>query len=81
MAETPAKPSSLAATDIPFLIFTLAEATQFGRAVSPQIWRRYFNIILDGLRPERAGITPLPVPALLPEEMESTMRQNAPRHR
>jgi AcrR family transcriptional regulator len=71
----------LGATDIPFLIFTLAEATQFGRAVSPQIWRRYFNIILDGLRPERAGLTPLPVPALSPEEMESTMRQNAPRHR
>jgi AcrR family transcriptional regulator len=73
--------SDLGATDIPFLIFTLAEATQFGQAVSPQIWRRYFNIILDGLRPERAGLTHLPVPALSPEEMESTMRQNAPRHR
>jgi AcrR family transcriptional regulator len=71
----------LEATDIPFLIFTLAEATQFGRAVSPQIWRRYFSIILDGLRPERAGLTPLPVPALSAEELESTMRQNAPRHR
>ena len=68
-------------TDIAFIIFTLAEATQFGRAVSPQIWRRYFNIFLDGLRPEREGVTPLPVPALLPEEMESTMRLNAPRHR
>jgi AcrR family transcriptional regulator len=34
----------------------------------------------DILRPERAGVTPLPVAALSPEEMESTMRQNAPRH-
>jgi AcrR family transcriptional regulator len=68
-------------TDIPFIIFTLAEATQFARTVSPEIWRRYLNIILDGLRPERAGVTPLPVPALLPEELENTMRQNAPRHR
>jgi hypothetical protein len=67
-------------TDIPFIIFTLAEATQFARTVSPEIWRRYLNIILDGLRPERAGVTPLPVPALLPEELENTMRQNAPRH-
>ena len=57
------------------------EATQFARTVSPEIWRRYLNIILDGLRPERAGVTPLPVPALLPEELENTMRQNAPRHR
>jgi AcrR family transcriptional regulator len=73
--------ADLQPTDIPFIIFTLAEATQFGRAVSPQIWRRYFNIFLDGLRPEREGVTPLPVPALLPEEMESTMRLNAPRHR
>jgi AcrR family transcriptional regulator len=72
--------SDLGPTDIPFIIFTLAEATQFGRAASPQIWRRYFNIFLDGLRPERAGVTPLPVAALSPEEMESTMRQNAPRH-
>lgn len=71
----------LGPTDIPFIIFTLAEATQFARTVSPQIWRRYLNIILDGLRPERTGVTVLPVPALLPEELENTMRQNAPRHR
>jgi AcrR family transcriptional regulator len=73
--------SDLAPTDVPFIIFTLAEATQFGRAVSPQIWRRYFTLVLDGLRPQRAGATPLPVPALSPEEMENTMRQNAPRRR
>jgi len=73
--------SDLEATDIPFLIFTLAEATQFGRAVSPQIWRRYFTIVLDGLRPERTALTPLTVPALSAEALESTMRQNAPRHR
>jgi hypothetical protein len=27
------------------------------------------------------GVTPLPVAALLPEEMEKSMRQAAPRHR
>lgn len=73
--------SDLRQTDIPFIIFTLAEATQFARAASPQIWRRYLTIVLDGLRPEREGLTPLPVPALWPEELESTMRQSAPRHR
>ncbi len=68
-------------TDIPFIVFMLTDSTQFARQASPEIWRRYLSLLLDGLRPERAGVTPLPVPALLPEEMETTMRQRAPRHR
>ena len=58
----------------------LTEAAQFARQVSPEIWRRYLTLVLDGLRPEREDVTPLPVPAMLPEEFEMTMRQNAPRH-
>jgi hypothetical protein len=57
----------------------LTEATQLARKVSPHIWRRYLNLVLDGMRPEREGVTPLTVPALLPQQMEMTMRQNAPR--
>ena len=67
-------------TDIPFIIFVLTEATKLAREVSPEIWRRYLSLVLDGMRPQRDGVTPLPVPALLPEEMEKTMRQSAPRH-
>lgn len=66
-------------TDIPFIIFVLTEATQLAREVSPEIWRRYLSLVLDGMRPQREGITPLPVPALTPEELEKTMRQSAPR--
>ncbi len=73
--------ADLRGTDIPFIIFVLTEATQLAREVSPEIWRRYLNLVLDGMRPEREGVTPLPVPALRPDEMEKTMRQNAPRHR
>jgi len=72
--------SDLRPTDIPFILFMLAEAAQFARQVSPEIWRRYLTLVLDGLRPERADVTPLPVPALRPDEMEMTMRQSAPRH-
>jgi AcrR family transcriptional regulator len=68
-------------TDVPFIIFMLTDSTQFAREASPEIWRRYLSLVLDGLRPERADVTPLPVPALLPEEMETTIRQRAPRHR
>jgi AcrR family transcriptional regulator len=73
--------ADLRQTDIPFIVFLLAEATQLTHGASPGIWRRYLALILDGLRPGREGVTPLPVAALLPEEMEKSMRQAAPRHR
>ena len=68
-------------TDIPFIVFMLTEATHLVNAANPDIWRRYLALILDGMRPAREGITPLPVPALLPGEMEKSMRQAAPRRR
>ena len=72
--------SDLRQTDIPFIVFVLTEVAQLARQVSPEIWRRYLALVLDGLRPEREGVTPLPVPALRPEELEMAMRQNALRH-
>jgi AcrR family transcriptional regulator len=73
--------SDLRQTDIVFIVFVLTEAAQLAQAASPGIWRRYLALILDGMRPARAGVTPLPVPALLPGEMEKSMRQASPRHR
>jgi AcrR family transcriptional regulator len=72
--------SDLGPTDIPFILFVLAEAAQFARRVSPEIWRRYLTLMLDGLRPEREGVSPLPVRAMRPDEFEMSVRQNAPRH-
>ena len=69
----------LGPTDIPFIIFTLTQATEFSRHASPELWRRYLALFLDGLRPEREGVTPLPVRAMLPDEMEKAMRESAPR--
>ena len=68
-------------TDIPFIVFMLTEATQLTQAASADIWRRYLTLILDGMQPARADVTPLPVVAMRPEEMEKSMRQTAPRHR
>jgi len=68
-------------TDIALLVLVLTETTQLAYAASPGIWRRYLTLILDGMRPAREGVTPLPVPALLPEEMEKSLRQAAPWHR
>jgi hypothetical protein len=72
--------SDLRPTDIPFILFVLTEAAQFARGVSPEIWRRYLTLVLDGLRPEREGVTPLPWPALLPDEFEMIMRHSARQH-
>jgi AcrR family transcriptional regulator len=73
--------ADLRQSDVMFIVFMLTEAAQLAQAASPDIWRRYLTLILDGMRPGREGITPLPVAALLPEEMEKSMRQAAPRHR
>ena len=73
--------TDLKQTDIPFIVFILTEAAHLTQAANPDIWRRYLTLVLDGMRPERQGVTPLPVAAMLPEEMETSMRQAAPRHR
>jgi AcrR family transcriptional regulator len=72
--------SDLTPTDIPFIVFVLTDAAQFAKRTNPDIWRRYLTLVLDGLRPERDGVSPLPVPAMTPDEFEQTMRQSAPRH-
>jgi hypothetical protein len=63
-----------APTDIPFLALMLSLVAQYAGEIRPDIWRRYLALILDALRPERAGTTPLPVPALEPGEMERLIR-------
>jgi len=67
-------------TDIPFIVFMLTEAAHLGYAATPGIWRRYLTLVLDGMQPRREGVTPLPVVAMRPDEMEKSMRQAAPRH-
>jgi AcrR family transcriptional regulator len=41
--------------------------------VDPELWRRYFALALQGLRPEGAPLEPLPVPPLPPERMEELL--------
>ncbi len=73
--------SDLQPTDVPFIVFILTEATHLAQAAHPDIWRRYLTLMLDGMQPGREGVTPLPVAAMRPDEMETSMRQAAPRHR
>ena len=61
-------------TDIPLLEFMLSASAEYAMHVRPEIWRRYLALMLDALRPDRAGTTELPEPALSPEEMVQAMR-------
>jgi AcrR family transcriptional regulator len=66
--------SDLRPTDVLFIEFMISAAARYAEPVKPEIWRRYLALITDALRPERAGTTPLPEPALRPDEMVVVMR-------
>lgn len=66
--------ADLSATDFPLIEFMLGTAAQYAQHVRPQVWRRYLALILDALPPARAGTTPLPEPALTPDEIGQAMR-------
>jgi AcrR family transcriptional regulator len=60
--------------DVPVIQKMLAEVIDIAGAVSPDLWRRYLTIVLDGLRTRREGPTPLPVPALEHGQLETCMQ-------
>ena len=66
--------ADLRPTDIPLIEFMLGWAAEYAAGVRPEIWRRYLALMLDALRPERAGTTELPEPALAPDELVQVMR-------
>jgi AcrR family transcriptional regulator len=66
--------SDLRPTDMLFIEFMISSAARYAEPVKPEIWRRYLALITDALRPERAGTTQLPEPALRPDEMAAVMR-------
>jgi AcrR family transcriptional regulator len=71
--------ADLCPTDVPLIEFMLAAVAEYARNARPQVWRRYLALLLDGLRPARAGTTALPEPALTPAEIEAAMRTSSPR--
>lgn len=60
-----------APTDFPMLLRMLGGIAEATRDVRPDVWRRYLEVLLDGLRAERSGVTSFTVPLLLPAEIDS----------
>jgi AcrR family transcriptional regulator len=66
----------LSATDIPVIEFMLGSLTEYAGHVRPTIWRRYLVLMMDALRPARDSFSPLPEPALTPDEMLTAMHSS-----
>jgi AcrR family transcriptional regulator len=67
--------ADLAPTDIPFIALMMSSVSEYAQHSRPDVWRRYLTLVIDGMCSSRDGTTPLPAPALGPDEMEITMRQ------
>jgi AcrR family transcriptional regulator len=51
------------AADVKMIAFMLASIAEYAASATPDVWRRYLTMIIDGLRPARDGVTELPVTA------------------
>jgi AcrR family transcriptional regulator len=51
------------AADVKMIAFMLASVAEYAAAATPEVWRRYLAMLIDGLRPSRDGVCALPVPA------------------
>jgi AcrR family transcriptional regulator len=51
------------ATDVKMIAFMLASIAEYAASATPEVWRRYLAMLIDGLRPSRDGVSALPVAA------------------
>jgi AcrR family transcriptional regulator len=61
------------ALDTPMIFMMLGPLMERAHDVDPDLWRRYLGLVLDGLRP--CATTPLPRPALRPDQLDGVMRK------
>ena len=63
-------------TDVPIIASMLATVAEYAAPCSRTL-AALPRLIVDGLRPARDGVSPLPLPALTPEEMEQSCAPTA----
>ncbi|HEY0938243.1 MAG TPA: TetR/AcrR family transcriptional regulator [Trebonia sp.] len=70
--------------DVKMIAFMLASIAEYAATVSPEIWRRYLALVIDGLRPSRDGVSALPVSAPTTVELGALLHAHGqrpvPRH-
>ena len=65
-------------TDLAVIQFMLHGVGTFAATVEPELWRRQLTILLDGLRAERHGVTPLPLVPLTVDQLETICMPGPP---
>src|SRR5262249_30984838 len=53
--------ADVTATDIGILIMALAEIGDISRQIRPNLWRRYYTLLLDAIRADGAPLRPRPL--------------------
>ncbi|SDO47386.1 DNA-binding transcriptional regulator, AcrR family [Nakamurella panacisegetis] len=64
-------------TDFPVVMGMVGFVAQHICTAAPEIWQRYLEILIDGLR-ERPDLEPLPRPALTEAQLVTVMREKHP---
>jgi AcrR family transcriptional regulator len=59
--------------DIPLLYWIVGSVADYAGTIQPELWRRYLELLLDGIRPPNHPRGPLPAPALSGDEIEAAM--------
>lgn len=59
--------------DIPLVHMAVASVADRTRDIAPDYFERMVTVLLDGLRPQREGTTPMPAPPLSPEQFVTAM--------
>jgi hypothetical protein len=65
--------ADLQTTDIPLLYWIVGSVADYAGTIQPELWRRYLELLLDGIRPPNHPRGPLPAPALSGDEIEAAM--------
>lgn len=60
-------------SDLIFVQLGLSAIIESTRSLSPDLYRRYLTMFLDGIRTDRSTFTPMPVPPLTAEQTHLAM--------
>jgi AcrR family transcriptional regulator len=66
-------------TDVPLVLWIIGAVADYASDVDAGLWRRYLELLLDGVRPPERPRAPLPVPALNRDQIDTAMT-NLQRH-
>lgn len=72
--------ADIAPTDFPLMQFTMGHLADF-TAEHPDLWRRMHTVLIDGLRADPDGTTPMPVAPIAFEQLDGVMTGYRPPRR